>query len=236
MRGCAVLALGHQLSGAAAGLLVAPLVPHPAAPFAVPCFVVITTVSSLVPDLDQPGSKLSRSLGPITWGLAWVIAWLSRVSYHATKTTRDKPSPGNGHRTLTHTGTWCVLLGLVTFLAVLATPASAWALWAGSAVLVGNLAHIWGDALTLHGVPFWWPLSRGGKRWACVGLVPHSFRFRAGGHKVKNRIQERSRFAWINIGEGIVTLGLTVLVGLTAALTVWAGGGPWWDSIASLLS
>lgn len=229
------MALGHQLTGAAAGLMVAPLVPHPEAPWATPGFVIITTVCSLLPDMDQPGSKLSRSLGPLTWMLSWLLGWISRVVYYATRSTHDKPSCGTGHRTFTHTALWCLLCALVVFLCLLSPVGPSWAIWAATAVLVGNLAHIWGDAMTLHGVPFWAPLSRGGKRWACVWAAPKPLRFRAGGHKKRNRIKENSRWAWINFGEAVVTSGLTLLVGLTGALTLLAGGGPWWDPVLLLL-
>jgi hypothetical protein len=103
------------------------------------------------------------------------------------------------------------------------------------AVLTGHLAHIWGDAMTLHGVPFWAPFSRDGKRWSCVWIVPPRARFRAGGHKEKNRLKDHSRWAWINLGEAVITGGLAGVVGAFGALTLLAAGGPWWNPIETMI-
>jgi membrane-bound metal-dependent hydrolase YbcI (DUF457 family) len=32
--------------------------------------------------------------------------------------------------------------------------------WLALGVLVGAVSHVLADALTIHGVPMWWPLSR----------------------------------------------------------------------------
>lgn len=230
---------GHQLTGYAAALAVAPVIPHPSGNnvLVTVAFVAVAGIGALLPDLDMPGAKASKLLGPVTWILAWLINKLSIIVYEATKMPKDRGGMFPGHRTLTHTALWGVLMGLTTFLGVLATPASAWALWAALAVVVGHFAHLWGDAITLGGIPFWAPFwKRSEKRWGPVWLVPRRARFRVGAHHENKRLKDHSRWAWINIGEGAVTLGLAGLVGLLGALTVWAQGGPWWVGLASVLA
>jgi hypothetical protein len=104
-------------------------------------------------------------------------------------------------------------------------------------MMTGHFAHLWGDAITLGGIPFFAPFIKiNGKRWACVWLVPKPLRFRVGGHREKGRIKTASRWAWINIGEGAVTAGLAGLVGLLIAATVLAAGHPWWTTPGLLLA
>jgi membrane-bound metal-dependent hydrolase YbcI (DUF457 family) len=73
---------------------------------------------ALLPDLDmsgkvtrnQGGSTVSRSFGVFSLFLAEVIEKLSLGVYHLTKMRKD-PDRENGHRTLTHTIPFAVLMG-----------------------------------------------------------------------------------------------------------------------------
>lgn len=233
-----MMALGHQLTGYAAGLIVAPLVPHPPGDpgITTALFVGIVGFGALLPDMDIPGSKASKVLGPITWILAWLMAKISVVFYEATRTAADR-DPGSGHRTLTHTAFWGFVVGGLTYAGVQAFAGAGWAAWAAVAIMVGHFAHLAGDAPTLYGIPFWAPFwKRNGKRWASVWICPKPLRFRAGGHLDKNRIKERSRWAWINIAEGVLTAGLAIEVGLLCALTLMAAGQPWWTAVGLFLA
>ena len=58
------------------------------------------------------------------------------------------------------------------------TQAPGWWWLYGAATTVGCLVHLAGDLVTKAGVPVWWPLQRGGRRWAPV-TTPATFR--AGG-------------------------------------------------------
>jgi membrane-bound metal-dependent hydrolase YbcI (DUF457 family) len=228
-----MMAAGHLLSGALAGVLAAPLMPLPHSPAALPVFVGVTTVAALVPDMDQPGSKLSRVLGPITWLLAWLTGWISRVVYEATKTPLDKPC-GNGHRTLTHTLIFALLLGGAVYGGMAAWaqthPAiQPWTLTVALAATLGCWAHLAGDALTIHGIPAYWPVQRGGKRWGCVG-APHVLRFRTGGGKAgrgrRHATVSSYGGVWAAIGESVVTFVLLAgFIGVAGATVV--GGGSW---------
>lgn len=230
---------GHQLTGYAAALIVAPVIPHPGPPNALVTagFVGVVGIGALLADMDMPGAKASKLLGPVTWILAWLINRLSIIVWEATRTSRDKQGRYPGHRTLTHTALWGVLLGVGTFAGVSATPAAAWAWWASLAMVVGHFAHLWGDAITLGGIPFFAPFVEiRGQRWACVWLVPKPMRFRVGGFRKGSRMDVVSRFAWVNSGEMVVTAGLAVVVGLLIALTTMAAGLPWWSPISQFLA
>lgn len=222
---------GHQLTGYAAALLVEPLIPHPGPPNAIVAvgFVAVAGIGALLPDMDMPHAHAAKLLGPVTKGIAWLINKLSIIVFEATKTGKDRQGRYPGHRLLTHTALWGFLMGGGTLAGVLATPASAWAWWAALAVMTGHFAHLWGDAITLGGIPFFAPFVKiNDQRWARVWLVPKACRFRVGGHRDKTRNKAISRWSWENLGEGVVTWVLAVAVGLLAAATILAAGQPWW--------
>lgn len=220
-------------------MAVAPLIPHPAAmPLAVSVagLAGVAGIGALLPDMDMPGAKASKLLGPVTWVLAWLINKLSVIVFEATRAEKDKTGRFPGHRELTHTALWGVLLGLGVFLALVGPYGASWAIWWSAGLVVGHFAHLWGDSITLGGIPLWAPFVKiNGKRWHCVHTVPQALRFRVGAHHEGKAVPGHSRWAWINIGEGVVTLGLGVLTGVLAALTIWAGGGAWWAGLGMVL-
>lgn len=200
-------------------------------------FVAVAGIGALLPDMDMPRAHAAKLLGPVTWVLAVLINRLSIVVFEATKTSRDKGGRYPGHRLLTHTALWGFIVGAATLFGVLATPASAWAWWACLAVMVGHFAHLWGDAITLGGIPFFAPFIKiRDQRWARVWLVPQPLRFRVGGHRDKTRNKSISRWSWENLGEGVVTWALAGTVGLLAAATLLAAGHPWWTTADQLLA
>lgn len=100
----------HAMSGAAAGFvlpLVLPGVPHtPAMAFT---YAGVCAGAALLPDIDSPGSTVSRSLGPLTWLLSKAISKVSWAFYQLTASHRDNRT--GSHRTLTHTALFTVLIG-----------------------------------------------------------------------------------------------------------------------------
>lgn len=226
--------VGHQLSGYVVALAVAPLIPHPAADpgLTTLAFVCFVGIGALLPDLDMPSATAAKLLGPVTWILAWLINKLSLIVWESTRAPRDRMGRYPGHRTLTHTALWGVVVGVGTFAGVSASPLSAWAFWAAMAMVLGHFAHLWGDAITLSGIPLWAPfIKRNEMRWFSVWVCPKGARFRVGGHREKGRIKTESRWAWINLGEGAVTGGLAIVVGLLGTATLLAAGGPWWNTV-----
>lgn len=223
-----MMAKGHFISGAAAGLLVAPLVPFPVIEGAnqgvrgtglVAAYAVLVAVFALFPDIDHRPATISRCLGPITWLLCRLFMFLSKVAYQATRTEKDRPE--GCHRTLTHTTLFAVVLGAGVGGLMLATPASGWAAFVGSGITLGCLAHVWfiGDACTLSGVPHpLWPFVLvKGKRWGSVGY-PSWMRFRAGG----------------KVGEPVATFVLFVVFMAMGAATLAMAGRPWWAIVGEV--
>lgn len=212
----------HALTGLCAGLATAPLLVDTLAQTLV--IAIVTAGYALLPDLDHPGARASRLLGPATTLLSRAVRAGSSWLYLRTKGPRDERHRGE-HRHATHTlafalfagtatavGTWggghWVPVGIVALGILLAVDAlgdwllpvagisiAAW--WGattgdplvelvgigpalGIAVAAGCLTHCLGDALTLSGCPFLWPLPIAGETWYEI-RPPKPLRFRTGG-------------------------------------------------------
>ncbi|MCD9141233.1 metal-dependent hydrolase [Streptomyces albireticuli] len=117
----------HSLSGAAAWLGVGSAVAAAGHPMPWPVLIVgalICAGAALAPDLDHKSATISRAFGPISRGLCEIIDKLSHSVYKATRGHGD-PRRNGGHRTLTHTWLWAVLIG--TGASVLAMTGGRWA-------------------------------------------------------------------------------------------------------------
>jgi inner membrane protein len=112
----------------------------------------VAVAASLVPDLDNPRSKLgnglSRMRNPLLNMLIRPLSWILRIiSFTLFKTV--------GHRTLTHS---LLGLGVFTVLALLlwrTMPGPGYGLFV--ALVSGYASHIVADALNIRGVPLLWP-------------------------------------------------------------------------------
>ncbi len=103
----------HSLSGAAAWLGVGAAVAAAGHPMPWPVLVVgalICAGAALAPDLDHKSATISRAFGPVSRSLCEIIDKLSHSVYKATRGHGD-PRRNGGHRTLTHTWLWAVLIG-----------------------------------------------------------------------------------------------------------------------------
>lgn len=212
----------HALTGLCAGLAVSPLVVGTLVQAVL--FSVVTAGYALLPDLDHPGARASRLLGPVTGALSRGVRAGSRWLYARTKGPRDERHNGE-HRHATHTVAFALLAGtaaaLGTWLGNAWVPAGIvvlgiffaadalgdWVLgfagicvaaWWGSvggevlgilagtgpvlgiAVALGCVTHCLGDAATLSGCPFLWPLPIAGETWFEI-RPPRALRFRTGG-------------------------------------------------------
>jgi membrane-bound metal-dependent hydrolase YbcI (DUF457 family) len=212
----------HALTGLCAGLALAPVAVDTAAQAVV--LSGVTAGFALLPDLDHPGARASRLLGPVTGGLSTALRAGSRWLYARTRGPRDERHRGE-HRHATHTllfavlvgilvaagtrglGMWFVLGTVVLGTALARDALGDWVLpvvgiagiavwgsaggdlpgelagigvWLGIAAGTGCFVHCLGDAVTLSGCPFLFPLRIRGETWFEI-RPPRVLRFRTGG-------------------------------------------------------
>lgn len=110
-----MLGVSHAATGLLAGAAVGVLLgSHVSDPF---ICAAVGAGAALLPDLDEPGSTVGRSLGVVTEGVSRLLRSASRAVYRATGTDyelRDGRSDG-GHRYLTHTIPATIVFGLVAW-------------------------------------------------------------------------------------------------------------------------
>lgn len=121
----------HAVSGAVAWLAVSPITGLPLAQVA--AGTAVCAAAALAPDLDEPGAKMSRLLGPLRHPVCMTIRRLA-----------------GGHRRGTHY--------LVTHMAF-AGLVAIWSPWIALAVFTGLTVHTLGDCCTVGGVQWLWPLK-----------------------------------------------------------------------------
>ncbi len=156
----------HAMSGAAAGLLAAAVIPAvstvPAGSFV---FAGVCAGAALLPDLDCPTSSVARAFGPASQVLSTAVARVSCLLYRATATRRDGHRDG-GHRTATHTAVFAVAAGAA------AGSATGWGGRPAVAVLLFVML-----ALALRGLLHTWATRRG---WIAVAAVAAAMTWAAG--------------------------------------------------------
>lgn len=115
-----MMALGHSLTGAAAGLTAAMVADTTGLPISTPGAFLAASIcagAALLPDIDHPGATVSRAFGPLTGALSLSLHKTSERVYHATRTVHDEDRDG-GHRGLTHSWPFALAVGAVVMLAV----------------------------------------------------------------------------------------------------------------------
>lgn len=144
----------HAMSGAAAGLALATTLPTAwGGATGVPeilCYAGITAGAALLPDLDAPGSTVSRSFGFVTGVLSRTVAAVSVLVVNATGTRRDTRVTG-AHRTATHTVWFALLAG-----------ACAWAAGGVAGERGVTVMLVFFAGLALRGLFPEWSSARGG--------------------------------------------------------------------------
>jgi membrane-bound metal-dependent hydrolase YbcI (DUF457 family) len=212
-----MMARGHMLSGVLGGLATMELVVPGGQLLERGAYVALCSVLVGVPDLDAPGAKLSRALGPITYGLSMAVEAMSSAVYVMTRSERDRDQD-EAHRTFTHTLAFAVLAGLLVFgLASIWAPAP-WPWLAGASMTVGCLSHLAGDCCTEMGCPLFWPAPIRGQRWRYVGIWK-PLRFKTG-----KTVELMVITPLLAIAVGVVLVTSTVNVGpMMAGLGAWSG-------------
>ncbi|WP_199431460.1 metal-dependent hydrolase [Qaidamihabitans albus] len=102
----------HALTGWCAGLGLAPVVGI-GSPAQALVFAATTAGFALLPDLDHPGARASKLLGPLTGVVSWLLRKASSGLYAVTKGPRDERHSGT-HRHLSHTVLFAAALGGAT--------------------------------------------------------------------------------------------------------------------------
>jgi membrane-bound metal-dependent hydrolase YbcI (DUF457 family) len=156
-----MMARSHILHGVTAGACAAAVMPDTAVARAL--FVTVTAYATLLPDWDHPESRVTRTLGwPgtfICWTIrGWPIDWHLGVWRWTIIDWRAQLLPWDiDHRGLTHdprTGPtlFAALLGPLTWF-LPGWFGDHWYAWT-LAIWLGCLAHLWGDARTISGIPY----------------------------------------------------------------------------------
>ena len=114
-----MLAVTHAICGAAGWLAVAPAVAPAMTSTELATSTVVAAGAALAPDIDHPGSTVSRSFGPV-----------SRLA------STGVSAAAGGHRMLTHSLAFVALVGAVAWGSTAWWGASAAALWASIPVAV----------------------------------------------------------------------------------------------------
>ena len=167
----------HQATGVVAGLALAAAVDASV----METFIAagVASVGALVPDIDHRNSTITRCVPVLGSVACWLARAASRSVYAATKGRADEDHTGE-HRHLTHTVVFAVLLGAAVGAGVTTLAGAHLGLLVGAAMAVGCVTHCVGDALTLSGCPFLWPLPIGGETWWEI-RPPRLLRFSTGG-------------------------------------------------------
>lgn len=165
-----MLAKQHLLLGVAVAISSAAVLPL--SPSETALWVSLASLCALYPDLDGAGARLSQALPP----LSWLTRKLAALAYQLTRAEHDDAKT-RIHRGLSHTPVYIIACSLALYALLLSSGHWAWPI--AGAFLVGNLAHLLGDAFSLSGLPLLWPLRVRGKRWFDV-RAPKLMRFRVG--------------------------------------------------------
>lgn len=174
----------HGVSAAAAGLLLGSATGSSHGV----CLILgaASFVGGWVPDIDHRNSTITRFVPVLGAFLSWLARGFSRWLYAATKGPRDEDCSGE-HRHATHTLLFAVGFGALVWLGVFRV-----AVWlevpdarhlgflVGAGMALGCFAHCLGDAATLSGCPFLFPLPIAGETWFEI-RPPRVLRFRTGG-------------------------------------------------------
>lgn len=146
----------HAATGVLAGLLTAPLlgVDDPAQ---IAVFAATTAGYALLPDLDHPGARASRLLGPASKAASHILRAASAALYTRTKGPRDEDCTGT-HRHLSHTVLFALVLGGLAAWGSAASPWIALVVVALGLLLAENALGDWVLPVAT-GAALWWSLT-----------------------------------------------------------------------------
>src|SRR2546430_16446700 len=105
-----VLGRSHALCGLTAGAVAVAFLDYAPLPVRI-VLIPVAGGSALLPDIDKPGSRVAKSLGPITGAVSHLVSWIAIYIYHLTRTGKDSPRDNAGHRRIPQTIPGCLLSG-----------------------------------------------------------------------------------------------------------------------------
>lgn len=212
----------HALSGAVAYVGIAPLLHH-ATVWQIGVGAVATAGAALIPDLDQKQATASRTLGPVTWLISWVVRHIS-----------------GGHRHGTHTLLGTALAAGLAGLAARYDYAAAVLLWLlGSwAVRAFRRRDPWPERLIIAAVmaagAWWLAVSHSFDAWflplsAGLGILAHLLGDAAteqGLKPLRPFSNATVRIGWIDTGEWVETWLVYPALWLALGYLTWRATGP----------
>ncbi|AUS79280.1 metal-dependent hydrolase [Actinoalloteichus sp. AHMU CJ021] len=138
----------HAISGLATWAAVTALAnTHSIGQLSPKTWVVGATLASgaaLLPDIDHPNSTVARTFGSASRGVSAAVNTISGWVYKVTKTKKDSNRDG-GHRGLTHTLVFALLMGVVTTAVVQASDGGALAvlMFVFAGLAIRGIMHQW---------------------------------------------------------------------------------------------
>lgn len=206
---------------------------------------------SLYPDFDMRGTTIARKYGPLGDHIATAVGDWAGAKFKATRTPADRNKRNPEHRTASHTlRFWClpmtlgalVLAAFVSVALVLLWPglgtlgdAAKWTGLFGFGVLLGNVMHLAGDAVTVSGVPVLAGIATiRGQYWYPIRLLPKAWCFQVGGEDDPEHEGEKKPFVaekhlWApilllaNIAGFALLFPTGIAVGVAGCLTLYFG-------------
>ncbi len=108
-----MMAPAHAIMGATSAVVLSPVL-HLSI-YQTILAMIISAGAALFPDCDQPSSTIGKVFGPFGKYFTKMMGYISSSIYIATKTRYDNPKK-SGHRKLTHTVIFNLLLGYLSYL------------------------------------------------------------------------------------------------------------------------
>lgn len=148
-----MMAPSHAIMGATAGVVISSIFNYD-----LRLTLLMTLVcagAALLPDCDQPSSTFGHSIGFITKWISKGMYWTSSTIYIGTKTSFDTAAK-SGHRKITHTIVFNLILGSLLFLAFYSPPIQ----W----FVIGFMVTLGIRGMLAEGLNVYFPIDLNGKK------------------------------------------------------------------------
>lgn len=231
------------------------LVPFTSAPAAVAVGVGLFMFGKVAPDLDHPGSSITRSWGWLSKLFSMLLVRpTARTAYRLTRSARDRPKPVT-HRGFTHTLPGGFVAAIVTGWAILTGPIWAAVIiglfvggaarvydrgWKAYAFLAGAAVGYFAWAEIVEAVPWLvFVMTVGCYAHAvddCVTTAGAPLKFPFKDKETGRRWQRVGTPEWMRFdtGSGYETAVVWASMIATSGLLYWLLFLPWWQSLVAV--